>query len=491
MNTTIKRYLFLFHRWFGIAMCLLIALWFSTGIIMMYVEYPELTEDERLEMLPALPLQQVRFDAGDAAATLGAERQSFSSIRLSTVLGRPAYQFVGDDGNISTVFADDGSVLHELTFAQAEIAVEASGFVSHQPASSDEGPGYLAELEMDQWTVSSVLDPHRPLHKVALNDEAGTVVYVSDVSGQIVRDTSRVERFWNWLGSTIHWIYPWQLRRHADLWADIIIYLSLAGIVSVISGGIIGWMRLRIRKPYRGERVTPYSGIQKWHHLLGLGSLLFLATFMFSGLMSMAPWGIFNNATDAAIPIARYAAGAIDDFAAYPAITTVTGESGIKEVEWSRLGGEGYLVLARSATDKSVIRKDTALTSTELKARIEQAVPTLLPDTSMQQVDVITTYDNYYYSHHNRYRPLPVLRVKFADAEQSWFHLNMNTGQVVDRLTHTDRVARWLYSGMHSLDFTLLFQHRPVWDAVVILLCMIGAAFSVTSVWIGWRRLQH
>jgi hypothetical protein len=115
----------------------------------------------------------------------------------------------------------------------------------------------------------------------------------------------------------------------------------------------------------------------------------------------------------------------------------------------------------------------------------------LLPDTAIQPVEVITAYDNYYYSHHNRYRPLPVLRVKFGDAEQSWFHLNMNTGQAVDRLTYTDRVARWLFSGMHSLDFTLLFQHRPVWDAVVILLCMIGAAFSVTSVWIGWRRLQH
>jgi hypothetical protein len=61
----------------------------------------------------------------------------------------------------------------------------------------------------------------------------------------------------------------------------------------------------------------------------------------------------------------------------------------------------------------------------------------------------------------------------------------------VQRLTHTDRVARWLYNGMHSLDFTLLFQHRPLWDFGVILLCILGFAFSVTSVVLGWRRLNY
>ncbi|MES2625148.1 MAG: PepSY domain-containing protein [Pseudomonadota bacterium] len=491
MNKTVKRYLFLFHRWFGIAMCLLIALWFATGIIMMYVEYPELMEDERLAMLPLLPAQQVRIDVAAAASRLETQQDDFASIRLSTTLGRPAYQFVTADGGIQTVFADDGSVLHEITPAQAEIAVQDSGFVDHQPESSDEGAQHLATLDIDQWTVSSVLDPHRPLHKVAMKDPAGTIVYVSGVSGQIVRDTTRNERFWNWLGSTIHWIYPWQLRRHADLWANIIIYISLAGIVSVITGGIIGWMRLRIRKPYRGERITPYHGVQKWHHVLGLVSLLFLSTFMFSGLMSMAPWGIFDNTTSAAIPISRYKGGEITDYASYPSVTSLATQSGVKEVEWMQLNGEGYLVLSRSSTDKTVLGSTGELTPADLRTHVEHAVTAMLPESAVASTEVITTYDNYYYSHHNRYWPLPVLRVKFADAEESWFHFDLSSGQALNRLTHTDRVARWLYNGMHSMDFTLLFQHRPIWDAFVIMLCMIGAAFSVTSVWIGWRRLQH
>lgn len=487
---TLRRWLYLIHRWFGIGMCLLIALWFASGIIMMYVEYPELTEAERLDMLPPLPLAAVHVDATAAAALLGAQDQEFADLRLSTVLGRPAWQFRAASGRLSTVFADDGTLLQGISAADAEAAALGSGFASGTSTATD-----LGAIEMDQWTVSSGLTPYRPLHKVALNDAAGTVLYVSASNGQIVRDTSRNERFWNWLGSTIHWIYPWQLRRNVDLWVEVIIWLSLAGMVSVISGGIVGWWRLRIRKPFRGQSVTPYRGWYKWHHILGLGSLLFLATFMFSGLMSMAPWGIFANASSPAPAFARYTGGVVRDLPAYPGFSpgpaTALLAAGLKEVEWTRLNGEPYLILVYSSTTKQVVGTDSAWAPAELRARVNAAIPALLPGTPVLGSEMLTRYDNYYYSHHNRYRPLPVLRVRFDDAEQSWFHLDLGTGQVLDRLTHTDRVARWLYNGLHSLDFALLFQNRPVWDVVVILLSLIGLAFSVTSVWVGWRRLRH
>ena len=44
MSKRLKRYLYLLHRWLGIAMCLLFALWFGSGIVLMYVHYPTLTE---------------------------------------------------------------------------------------------------------------------------------------------------------------------------------------------------------------------------------------------------------------------------------------------------------------------------------------------------------------------------------------------------------------------------------------------------------------
>src|SRR5690606_9107318 len=100
----------------------------------------------------------------------------------------------------------------------------------------------------------------------------------------------------------------------------VIIYLSLAGLVSIATGAIIGFLRLRVSNRHRGGRITPYRGVMKWHHLLGLGSLVFVATFMFSGLMSMQPWGIFDSSTSAAEQIRRFTGGPIHSLGAFPRI---------------------------------------------------------------------------------------------------------------------------------------------------------------------------
>jgi hypothetical protein len=41
---------------------------------------------------------------------------------------------------------------------------------------------------------------------VPIDDAEGTVLYVSSTTGQVVRDTTRSERIWNWLGANLHWI---------------------------------------------------------------------------------------------------------------------------------------------------------------------------------------------------------------------------------------------------------------------------------------------
>lgn len=46
-----RRSLLLFHRWAGIATGLLFALWIGSGLVMLYVPFPALTEPERLARL--------------------------------------------------------------------------------------------------------------------------------------------------------------------------------------------------------------------------------------------------------------------------------------------------------------------------------------------------------------------------------------------------------------------------------------------------------
>ncbi|MDF8361750.1 PepSY domain-containing protein, partial [Achromobacter anxifer] len=54
LSSRAKRWLYLIHRWAGIVLCLFFAMWFISGMVMMYVGYPKLTPQERLAHLPPL-----------------------------------------------------------------------------------------------------------------------------------------------------------------------------------------------------------------------------------------------------------------------------------------------------------------------------------------------------------------------------------------------------------------------------------------------------
>jgi hypothetical protein len=481
----IKPALFFAHRWLGIGMCLLFALWFASGIVMMYVEYPELTEEERIENLSSLEFSQVTIEPSTALGLVNADSE-LTNLKLINILGRPAYEFGFISDFQSIVFADNGEIFSGLGKASALDAVRHSGFFH-----PDYPLEYDALIDIDQWTLSTGLNSSRPLHRIKLNDEAGTIVYVSEKSGQLVRDTNRREKFWNWLGSTIHWIYPTQLRRDVDLWIQVIIVLSLLGIFSVITGGVIGFMRIRISKPYRGTNVSPYHGIMKLHHIFGLLSLIFVSTFMFSGLMSMAPWGIFDSNNSQSIQVERYSGFRSLNRNELPNSTTMQSQAGIKELHWQSIAGEPYLVSVRSPNEISVQFNNSSSKnhSMTLLGKVAESIPNLLPDSKLLSLDLVQTYDDYYYSRHNRYRPLPVYRAKFDDDEGTWYHIYLNSGTVVNRLTSANRTERWIYNGLHSLDFRLLLEHRPLWDIVVISLSLLGLLFSITSIIIGWRRL--
>ena len=242
----LKRALFFIHRWLGIVMCAFFFLWFASGMVMMYVEYPELTRDERLKSLPPLDLGSIKHSPYSVVESLNIP-SVFSSVSLSSVQGRPAYHFGSPASETTIVFADTAEMFRGADREGALEEAVLSGF-----SSLDSEPNYDGLVQIDQWTVTSSLNKHRPLHKVSLGDQKGTALYISSLTGQVVRDTNRRERFWNWLGSTIHWIYPYQLRKHNALWRDVIVYLSILGLFSVLTGTIIGLLRLRPFKKFKG-----------------------------------------------------------------------------------------------------------------------------------------------------------------------------------------------------------------------------------------------
>ena len=50
---------------------------------------------------------------------------------------------------------------------------------------------------------------------------------------------------------------------------------------------------------------------------------------------------------------------------------------------------------------------------------------------------------------------------------------------------------RWLYAGLHEFDLPFLYNSRPLWDIVVIVLSIGGIFLSSTTLVAAWQRLKR
>ena len=191
---------------------------------------------------------------------------------------------------IGAVRADD---LTNASIKSAPLARTIAEAAARQRGQNTSQAALVDLANYDQWTVPNGFDRHRPLYRIALNDNAGTELYVSSVTGEVVLDTTRRERAWNYVGSVTHWIYPTILRSSHGAWDITVWSLSLVALIATISGSILGILRAKIA---RWRIVSPYSGWQKWHHVLGLACMTFVVlTWIFSGWLSMDHGRLFST----------------------------------------------------------------------------------------------------------------------------------------------------------------------------------------------------
>jgi len=187
------------HRWWGVAFCLLFAMWFASGIVMHFVPFPARSE-------------------------------------------RPA--------------------THEIDASRAS----------------------TERIDHDQWTVAGDFDRDRPLNRIALNDDAGTEVYVSSATGAVVLTTTRSVRVANYFGSIAHWIYPTGLRHHKRAWHALVWGLSLLATIGAALGTVIGVVKFGVAIR---ERSPAYRGLQALHHSLGLIFAPFVLAWILSAFLSL------------------------------------------------------------------------------------------------------------------------------------------------------------------------------------------------------------
>jgi hypothetical protein len=108
----------------------------------------------------------------------------------------------------------------------------------------------------------------------------------------------------------------------------------------------------------------------------------------------------------------------------------------------------------------------------------------------ISETRLVTRYEFYYLDRHHSL-PLPVIFVQFNNAERSMFYVDPKTVRIVQGYDLHARWSRWLYHGLHSVDLPWLYEHRPAWDLLVLMLLLGGVSLCVTSLILAWRVVQR
>jgi hypothetical protein len=474
------------HRWLGASCCFLFLSWFLSGIVMIYVRMPEVTAEDRLSHL--LPLAADRLHVGLEEARRVAHQPDTSIVELAMLGDRPVYRF----GGVLpvSVFADRPELLAGMSSDQAwrlarQYAPDAPSLLAH---------GRLASP--DQWTLQ--LPAHFPLYRFSLGDDRRTDIYLSSKTGDVVMRTTRRERRLAYLGPIAHWLYWPVLRRHGGLWTRVVVWSSSLGCVVCLSGLLAGVLRFSPTRAFRvrGQAArSPYAGWMKLHYYAGLSVGIVTLAWTFSGLLSMEPFQALSS--EGITAGQRLAVSGVEDPHApglremTEALRAASRSLTPKTLELIWFGGAPYW-LATGDASRSVLvsgRPPHEVLDRFRPAQIEEAARRGAP-TAGVELEWLHDYDEYYYDR-DRMKPLPVLRARYGDAHGTWMYLDPSRGAIALVVRDRDRLNRWLYHGLHSLDPAWLRNRRRLRDLLVVGLSLggiVGVAASLIPIWRRFRR---
>ncbi len=487
--TIVRKAAIFCHRWMGVAFCLLFGWWFLSGIFMMYWEYPGISAADRLERASALDAAKIRVSPSQAWAVAG-NGQWPDRTTLEMFDGRPVYRFTLDRQSI-LVYADDGT--RQGAFRDDQLLRIAAAW-ARQPATAARAEQIK---QPDQWTIQ--IRRRLPLLKYSFGD--GQQVYISKTTGEILQYTTTTKRLQAHLSAIPHWIYYTPLRVQQKLWTNVVIYASLLATIAALLGMVAGiWMYSPSRKyRFAGQPSSiPYTGQKRLHTILGLCFGVIACTWAFSGMLSMDPPFLANggaSVSDLASDI-QDALGPIPfdlsacDAKSPPQALAQLGRTPVKQLELISFDGEPVYIAWSGPGETRIVPLRGEPKPEFDPNRIFNIAAQIASPAQVAAQHLLTRYDAYYLDRH-RQLPLPVLFLRFNDADHTQVYIDQRTGRVVAQ--HSDRssfLRRWLYHGLHSFDFPWLYSYRPAWDIVVLALMAGGLWLSVTSIILAWRVLQ-
>ena len=473
------RTLLLIHRYLGIGLGVLMALWCLTGIVMVYVPYPSLAESERVATLP--PINWTRCCDTDGAAGL-ADDTLISSFQLEMLGAAPVLRLGLADGSMRLLSPLDGHAFKGIGHDEALAA--AAQFGSSRGLSTRDAAYRV--LDHDQWTVGGY-HADRPLHRIAFNDPDGTEVYVSSRTGKVVQLTTRSQRFWSWMGAVPHWLYPSVLRQHPQAWSQAVIWTSLLGTFLTVTGLYIGIRQLGRRRG-GGALSSPYRGIMLLHHVPGLIFGCFALTWVVSGLLSMNPWGLLES--DGFSEDRERLQGDLPTLAQVRVLLDVVPRNSPSNVVSVRSSlFDGHLFAISTGMEGSRERFTASGAPAPLiEQDFRKAAQRLTGNDDVARWTLLTQDDTYHYSVANEHAAFPAVRISAGPPSATLYYIDAITGELIDRADANSRAFRWWHSALHRWDIAAPL--RTLWGRTLFMLpLLLGAGFvCVLGAYLGIKR---
>lgn len=476
------RYLIKIHRIFGSILSLVFFIWFASGIVMIFAGFPRAPKKELFKTRECI-------SAKDSIKDFPKEKwKSAKSIVLKKVGEIPCYYFYSDSKNIiiNARTLDEISSFSETSFDKRILDSNKCTFTSK------------IINDYDQWIPWARYKMYFPIKKYYLNDDDNSVIYASLKTGEIVQKTTRKSRWLARIGAIPHWFYFKFLRLNAKAWMNTVLWFSGIGAIMCLAGIILGLYRMRRRRRDKKRGVLDFSPYKKkwykWHHIFGFFFGFTCFTFVFSGMMSLTNVPNWIVSVDKNIDYRSQWSKSfnVDDYKL--SISSIIKDSAepIREIRLSDayfkpsyylFSNEYYFPKYIDATNSNAItyiKVDSDFIKTKLNSVFNKKI---------KEFDVLNSPDDYY--GRRRSAQLPYLRVKFNDSDKTYLYIGVANSKIVSINNSSKRMRRWLYKGLHSLNFKFLREHDWLRKIILLILCVGGLFVSYTGIILSIKYLRR
>lgn len=480
-TTFLTRLMLFLHRILGTALCLLFAVWFLSGLVMIYHTFPRVTQAERIARQDGL-----EPDSLPSLASL-LRRQGLDEplrgLSLNRDLGRTMFHVRTDASRLDLPACPADTMQPSVA---GQIALRVGRWCNAPLARVD------TLHDLDQWIPFSRLRADLPVYKFRFDDPEGHELYVSSRTGDVIQFTTRSERFWAWLGPIPHWVYFTSLRQNQQLWTRVVILLSGIGCLMCVAGLYLGVRDFLLAR--RRGSLSPFRKRSfRWHHLAGMVFGLFVLTFCFSGMMSLVrPADVGIHSRIGFDPMRR-----LDSLAVAPEACPLdyrkalrSARDSVRQMEWGSFGDIPFYTLHTDGGTLTVDarHRDTVRALSLSHADVAHVLSRVHPGQDVS-IELLNSYDNYYLGR-SGHLTLPVWKAEVDDADHSCYYINPRTGRV--RYVNTpSRWMHWMYPALHSLRLRLLVDQPVLWHVCMWVLMLGGTCVSLTGVWLGVNYVRR